>query len=103
MWTVISVCFITFTSILGITEMLRRFWLFLMKPKGSPLAVMVVYLKEDIAVQQLRYALELISWEKQGVFSALAAVTTNLSEKTYNEVEKIANSRSDVMLFKDFK
>lgn len=103
MWMVISVCFVTFTAILGITEILRRFWLFLMKPKGSPLAVMVIYLKEDIAIQQLRYGLELISWEKQGVFSSLAVVTTNLTEKTYNEIKKIANSRSDLMLLKDLK
>ncbi len=99
MWTVIAVCFITFTSVLGITEMLRRFWLCIMQPKGSPLAVMTIYLKEDIAVQQLRYALEFISWEKQGVFSSLMVITTNLTEHTLNEIKKIASSQGNVILF----
>ena len=103
MWTVISVCFIVLTSILGITEMLRRFWLFLMRPKDAPLAIMVINLKEDIAVQQLRYALEFISWEKQGDFSMLAVVTDGLGKKTFNEVKKIVNSRNDVILFADLK
>lgn len=103
MWLVLSVCFVTFTAIVGITEILCRFWLYLMKPKDTPLAVMVIYLKDDIAVQQLRYALEFLSWEKRGTFSALAVVTKNLSEKTLNDVKKIINSRSDVILFKDLE
>jgi len=103
MWTVITVCFITFTSILGITEILRRLWLFLMCPKEAPLSAMVVYLKEDIAIQQLRYALEFISWERRGDFSYLAVVTEKLSEKTFSQVEKIVKNRNDVILFADLK
>ena len=69
MWLVLSVCFVTVTAILGITEILRRFWLFIMRPKGTLPAIMVISLKEDVAVQQLRYALEFLSWEKKGDFS----------------------------------
>lgn len=103
MWLVLSVCFVTFTAIVGITEILCRFWLYLMKPKDTPLAVMVISLKEDIAVEQLRYYLEFLSWQKQGEFSTLAVDTENLSEKTFIEVKKIINSRSNVILFKDLK
>ncbi|MBQ3088038.1 MAG: hypothetical protein IJC36_00210 [Clostridia bacterium] len=101
MWMIISVCFVTVTAILGITEILRRFWLFIMRPKDSPSAIMVVYLKEDIAIQQLRYAIEFISWEKQGDFSLLAVVTNRLSEETFLKVKKIIDSRNDVILFTD--
>ena len=101
MWLVLSVCFVTFTAILGITEILRRFWLFLMCPKGTPPAIMVVKLKEEFAVQQLRYALEFLSWEKKGDFLSVAVITTELSEKTYNEIKKIANSRNDVIFCED--
>jgi hypothetical protein len=103
MWMVLSVCFVTFMVIVGITEIICRFWLYLMKPKDSPLAVMVIYLKEDIATEQLRYALEFLSWERKGTFSALAVGTENLSEKTFKEVEKIINSRNDVILIKDLQ
>lgn len=103
MWTVIAVSFVVLTSVLGITEMLRRFWLFLMRPKNAPMAVMVIHLKEDIAIQQLRYALEFISWEKKGDFSMLAVITSSLSAKTVNQVKKIVNSRNDVILFEDLK
>lgn len=100
MWLVLSVSFVIFTAILGITEILRRFWLFIMRPKGTPPAVMVVNLKEEFAVQQLRYALEFLSWERKGDFSSVAVIPTELSEKTYNEVKKIVDSRNDVVFVK---
>lgn len=98
MWTVISVSFVVITAILGITEILRRFWLFIMRPKGTPSAIMVIYLKEEIAIQQLRYALEFLNWEKQGDFSAVAVITAELSEETHKTVEKIAKDRNDIIL-----
>ena len=98
MWLVLSVCFVTVTAILGITEILRRFWLFIMRPKGTLPAIMVISLKEDVAVQQLRYALEFLSWERKGDFSSVAVLTTELSDKTYNEIKKIADNRNDVIL-----
>ena len=98
MWLVISVCFITVTAILGITEIIRRFWLFIMCPKDSTPFVLVVKLKEGIAVQQLRYALEFLSWEKQGYFSSVAVITTELKPETEKEIRKIANHRKDVFI-----
>ena len=103
MWLTLSVCFITFIGIIGITEILRRFWLFIMRPKGTPPLILVVDLKEEIAVQQLRYALEFLSWEKKGDFSSVALISSKLSQKTYKEIEKIVNSRNDIILCEDFK
>lgn len=100
MWTVISVCFIVIISLVGVTELLRKFWLFLMRPKEDPPRVMVVFLKEGIAVQQLRFSAEYLSWENGKTFCAVAAVDTGLSEESRRDVEKIVNSRSD-MIFGD--
>ncbi len=97
MWMVLSVCLVTFTAILGITEILRRFWLCIMRPKGIPPLSLIVNLKEDVAVQQLRYALEFLSWERKGDFSSVALISNELSEKTYKEIEKIASSRNDII------
>lgn len=102
MWLVLSVLFVTLTSILGITEILRRFWLFIMQPKNSPPFFLVVKLSEDVAVQQLRYALEFFSWEKKGDFSKVVVVTAELSDKTCKEIEKIAKTRNDVILCDKF-
>ena len=103
MWLVLSVCFITFSAILGITEILRRFWLFIMRPKGTQPAIMVVKLNEDVAIQQLRYALEFLSWERKGDFSSVVVIPTALSDETYKDIKKIANSRNDIILCEDFK
>lgn len=101
MWMVISVSFVVIAAILGVTEILRRFWLFLMRPKQTPPAIMVITLKKDIAVQQLRYALEFLSWEKSGDFSLVAVITSNLDEKEIYEIQKIVNSRSDAVLYEE--
>ena len=98
MWLVISVLVVTLTAILGITEILRRFLLYIMRPDNSPPFLLVVKLSEDTAVQQLRYALEFSSWERKGEFSTIVAITTKLSYKTNKEIEKIANGRNDVIL-----
>lgn len=111
MWTVISVTFIVITSILGITEILRTLWLYLMRPKDSPPSVMVIFLKEDVAVQQLRYAAEYISWENRKNFLAVAAMDTGLTDETKEKIQKIVNNRSDMIFgekafsecVKDFK
>ena len=101
MWTVISVSFVVITSVLGITEMLRRFWLFLMRPKENPSGIMVIRLRDDIAIQQVRYAFEFISWEKRGDFSAVAVITSGLSEKTTEDIMKIARDRNDIIICED--
>ena len=97
MWTVIFVSFIVITSVLGITEILRSFWLYLMRPKDSPPSVMVIFLKEDVAVQQLRYAAEYLSWEKRRDFSVVAAMDTGLTDETKEKIQKIVNNRSDMI------
>ena len=88
MWLVLSVCFVTVTAILGITEILRRFWLFIMRPKGTLPAIMVISLKEDVAVQQLRYALEFLSWEKRAIFHRLRCLQPNSAIKHITKSKK---------------
>lgn len=101
MWLVLSVCFVTFTAILGITEILRRFWLYIMRPKDSPPFLLVVKLKEDIAVQQIWYALEFCSWEKKGDFSSVVVIANELSAESNEKIKKIINERNDVILYKE--
>ncbi len=97
MWTVLAVCFVVVVSVVGITELLRRFWLYIMRPKGDLPRVMVVFLKEDIAVQQLRSAIEHLSWESTNSFCAVAAIDCGMDEETKKAVKRIADNRSDVI------
>lgn len=97
MWTVITVALAIIAVLFGLTELLRRCWLYFMRPKDDPPGIMLIFLKEDIAVEQLRYAAEYLSWEGEKSFFAVAAIDTGLSEKTKSEVLKIVNSRYDMM------
>lgn len=97
MWMVLAVCFVTVISIVGITELLRKFWLYIMRPKGDPKRVLLIFLKDEIGVQQLRSAIEYISWESTNSFSAVAAVDCGMDENTKKSVLKIAQSRDDVI------
>lgn len=98
MWTVFLVCLIVITSMVGVTELLRSLWLYLMRPKEDPSRVMLVFLKEGIAVQQLRSAMEYITWEGQKSFCRIAAIDCGLSEDSRNAVIKII-ARSPYMIF----
>lgn len=100
MCTVISICFFVITSVLGITEILRRFWLFLMRPKDIVPSVMIITLKEENAIQHTRYAAEFLNWKIKGEFSSIGVITSELSEETYRVVNKIIKSRDDMFEIK---
>lgn len=59
---------------------------------------MLVFLKEGIAVQQLRSAMEYITWEGQKSFCCIAAIDCGLSENSRSAVIKII-ARSPYMVF----
>mgnify|MGYP003297214811 CR=1 FL=1 len=88
MWTVISVCLIVIVSMVGVTEILRTIWLYLMRPKEDPPKIMVVFLKESIAIQQLNSAMEQLTWEGLRSFNLIAGIDCGLSDKTKKAVIK---------------
>ena len=88
MWTVVSVCLIVITSMVGVTEILRSVWLRLMRPKEDPPKMMVVFLKDDIAVAQLNSAMEQLTWEGLGAFNLIVGIDCGLSEHSKKEVIK---------------
>lgn len=100
MWQIITICFLSFLAVFGVTELVRRFWLYLMKPSNDTAAMMVIFLKEGIAVQQLRRAAEYISWEGEKNFFSIVALDSGLSEKTKEDVLKIVNANPNMMFGK---
>lgn len=101
MWMVILLSVAVITMLVGITELIRRFWLYIITPKDAPPKLLMVFLKDEIAVQQLRAAAEYISWEGAKPFYGIAAVDAGLSEETKKQVLKVVNSRSDMLFGKD--
>lgn len=97
MWLVLSVCFVVVTSVVGITELLRKLWLSLLRPREDPARVMVVFLKNDICVQQLRSAMEYLAWEGDRQFCCVAAVDCGLSEENRRLIAAIADQNSNVV------
>lgn len=98
LWTVITACFIVLVSVIGITELLRLLWLHLMRPKEDPPRVLVVFLREGIALQQLRSAVEYISWEGQRWFGKIALVADGLPPAERRQILRAAESLPMVLV-----
>ncbi len=97
MSTVITVCFIVIMMITGITELLRRFWLYLIRPKGDTPKIMLIFLKDDIFKEQLQSALEYLSWEGNKNFVSVAAIDCDLTEENKILAQKFADSHSNII------
>lgn len=95
MWTVVSVCLVTVFTILGITELLREFWVWLLRPKGSPPAFFTITLYDDIFLEQIRFAEEYVSWEGKKNFGAIVLISCNLSDENIKILKnKSLNNKS---------
>ena len=88
MWTVISVSLIVIASMVGVTEILRTVWLWLMRPKEDPPKTMVVFLKDNIAISQLNSAMEQLTWDGLSSFNLIVGIDCGLSERCKKEVIK---------------
>lgn len=97
MWIVISTVIITLMTIAGITGLLQQLWLFLMRPKGDPPRMLVVFLKNDICVQQLRAAMEQLRWDGNSEVGVIAAVDCGIDEASKEICERIANEQHNVI------
>lgn len=97
MWTVTAVCLVVITSVFGITELLRRFWLFLMRPKDDPPKGMLIFLKDDICFEQLHSATEYLAWEGKKQFFFISAIDCGLSEKNKKAVANLVNKSPDII------
>lgn len=82
--------------IFGLTELLREFWTWLLRPKGAPPSFFTVILKDDIFKDQLRFAEEYISWEGKKTFAGILAVDSFLSKENKEELKKIVNKKYNI-------
>ncbi len=98
MWMVISVCFLVLTSLIGITELLRQLWLFVLRPKEDPPRMLVVFLQSGIAVSQIRSAMEYLSWEREESISGIVAVTDRLAVSEKEEIRQVIKALPQVVL-----
>ncbi len=97
MWTVVSVCFLVITSIYGITELLRAFWLWLTKPKDCAPGFITVILKDGIFAEQLMFYEEYLIWENRKQFSGIIAITSYLNEENRKAATKLIDEKHNVM------
>ena len=101
MCTVITVCFAVVMMIYGITELLRRIWLYFTRPKDDPPRVMTVFLKSGIYAAQLRSAIEYLSWENENLFKCIAAVDCGLTDEEREKAKAIADQHYNIVFGKD--
>ena len=96
MWTVFSVCTVLILAIYGITELLKRLWIWLLNPKDSPPLFFALILKDDIFKEQIRLAEEFLSWEGEKLFSGILVVDNFLSEENKIILNDIINKKHNI-------
>ncbi len=96
MWTVFSVCTVLILAIYGITEILKRLWIWLLNPKDSPPTFLTLILKDDIYKEQLRFAEEYLSWEGEKLFSGILVVDKFLSDENKSTLNDIINKKHNI-------
>ncbi len=97
MWTVVIVSFIVIMMLVGITELMRKIWLYLMRPKGDTPRVMLIFLKDDIFAEQIQSAMEYIAWEGRRAFCSVAAIDCGLSEENKLAAKNLADRYANVI------
>lgn len=97
MWeaTVIGLAVVVF--VFGLTELLRLLWLYLLRPKGDPPRVLVVFLKSGICLQQLRSAQEFADFEGGGCVGGILALDCGLTNAERQQVQQAADCSSCIV------
>lgn len=72
---------IVFLAIVGLSEMMHYLCRFILKPKTKPRTVLITYLTEADAEQQLLSVIEEMRWQGARYAESLIVVTNGLSEE----------------------
>ncbi len=83
MWKIILFFCVLILSLLGLTELLHRIWMLILKPKTDAQKFLVVMLKDKNAQQQFNYAQEHLRWSGHECAQKLIAVDCGLTEKIH--------------------
>lgn len=81
MWKIILFFCVLILSLMGLTELLHKIWMFMLKPKTKAEKYLVVLLKDKNAQQQLNYAQEHLRWTGEECAQGLIAVDCGLTKK----------------------
>ena len=77
----ISVFFSILVSLLaiaGLCELIYTIKLFLLSPSKKPLSFIIIYLKKNIALEQLTYIFEKLKWNGESYATQIVAITDNI-------------------------
>ena len=64
MFIIILLSLAVITMLVGITELIRRFWLYIITPKDTPKQMLMVFLKGDTAAGIIKTLSAFISFER---------------------------------------
>lgn len=81
MWKIILFFCVLVLSLFGLTELLHKAWMMILKPKTMAKRFLVVLLNDDNAQQQLNYTQEYLRWSGDECATELIAINCGVKDK----------------------
>lgn len=100
MFEIIMLVFALFLSIIGLSELMHRLWMALIRPKGAE-NFLITCLSGDTSVEQVSAALEELRWQGKNCATLLIGIDIGLNEEQKITFEKLSNENHD-FIFTDF-
>lgn len=89
MWIIVSCSVLILIALIGLTIAIESFWLRILRPKADPPRFIIVFLKPDIALSQLRAASEELRWQGFKKYGKIIGVDCGLSKSELNILNNI--------------
>lgn len=101
MFEAIILTFVFLLSIAGLCELMHRFWIYFLTPKGKrEKSYLLIVADDNTAVQQIRAGLERIRWSGRKHYSALICVDMGVDKNTAEICENIQLNNEDFIFIK---
>ena len=94
MFEILILVLLLFLAVLGLSELLHRFWMFLLRPQ-KPRIFLVTILDDTCAEEQIFSALEDMRWNGKNNACFLIGVDCGLSDEKLNACKQIEKLNDD--------
>lgn len=81
MWKIILLILALFVNIIGLSQIIHRIWMLMLKPKERALGFLCILLKGDNSYGKLCFADEYVRWYGEECIDGVIAIDCGLSQK----------------------
>ena len=97
MFEILTISAVFFLIIIGVSELLHRIWMFMLRPKKT-YNFLITVLDNSCAAEQVAATLEDMRWNGKNSACLLIGVNCGLSEETAEECRMIAELNDDFIV-----